>query len=176
MFSCVILWGVGIMICNKYVETLDTYLINIYAMDDLKGVVTIDKEDYEKIYKYTWTIQKNGKSMAVVPLEFKYYDASKNKMGFTILDIVPNNKVTFSFKNGDYCDNRKQNLIVEGKGLIEKIDSDYIVFSMKIEYSNGHWYVDILVNRRHFTGSLPAGEYNIEEAYKKILFDSFPKL
>lgn len=164
------------MISNKYIETLDTYLINIYALDTLKGVVIIDKEDYEKVYKYTWTIQKNGNTMAVVPLALRYYETGKNRMGFVILDIVPNSKVNFSYKNGDYKDNRKQNLIVEGKGLIEKIDNSYVVFSMKIEYESENWIVDILVNKHHFLGRLSSAEYNIEEAYKKILFDSFPKI
>lgn len=164
------------IISNRYIEDEDTYLIHIYAVDSLKGVVIIDKEDYEKVYKYTWTIQRNVRSMAVVPIELKYYDLGKNKIGFVILDIIPNNKVTLSFKNGDYCDNRKKNLIIEGKGLLEKIDSSYVVFNTKIDYDNGYWNVNVIVNKQSFHGHFLSSEYNIEEAYRKILFDAFPKL
>lgn len=117
-----------------------------FLTDDKKTWFIFDKEDYDKIYNYTW--RKDNRGYVRAYIRKNHRDA----MVFvhSIIMNTPNNKVVDHI-NHNLLDNRKHNLrlvTTSQNAMNQKIKSNNTSGVMGVDYDihNNHWRARICVN------------------------------
>ena len=93
-------------VLNEYIEKEDYYILHIINTANIEAKTKIDKEDYEKVSQYKWTLSIHKNDIRIVG-----NDKELNRIGLHQFLIGPiNDKMVIDHINRDPLDNRKANL------------------------------------------------------------------
>ena len=140
-------------LCSKGISNtydLDNYEFGLGKTNDGQEFI-FDKEDYEKISKYTWYKNKNG-----YVLSNSYVDGKRKTVHMHRLVMDVDNEFVIDHINRNPSDNRKQNLraCTQNKNCINKStrkNNKSGVVGVYYERSSGKWYAQISIEGKHMT-------------------------
>lgn len=100
-------------VLNEYIEKEDYYILHIINTANIEAETKIDKEDYEKVSQYKWTLSIHEDEIRIVG-----NDKELNRIGLHqfLLGTI-DNKMVIDHINRNPLDNRKANLRVVSRSI-----------------------------------------------------------
>lgn len=159
-------------VLNEYIEKEDYYILHIINTINIEIEAKIDKEDYERISQYKWTLSIHDKDIRVIS-----NSKELNRLGlhqFILGDI--NKTMIIDHINRDPLDNRKINLRIASRSInstnakprIESKSGIRGVYLRKERpgISKASWVCEWSIEGKRYSKSFSIEKYGNDEAFR----------
>ena len=162
-------------VINEYFEQEEYFILKIANTKNIIAETFIDKDDYDKIRKYKWTLSVHGADIRIVANTAKLNRCYLHQF---IIGAVPQSKV-IDHINRNPLDNRKNNLRIVNRSINStnakaRSESKTMIRGVYLrpvrpKISKEAWVCEWSINGKRYSKSFSIEKYGYEKAFEMAL-------
>lgn len=162
--------GLNLRVFNEYIEKDNYYILKIIRLDNQQVNTMIDKEDYEKIKKYTWSFKIDSNN------NYRIHSTSSSPIELSTWLLNGNMKEVVDHIDRNTLNNRKNNLRLTSRSInstnakARKESKTNIRGVYKRKAREGvtkeSWICEWSINGKRYSKSFSCKKYGEEKAFE----------